>query len=552
MLTQTIPCLIRRLTSWRPDGFTLLLMSISLLGVGFVLLREATYGAAFSWDSVAYIAAAQSTLAGEGFVDFRGEHFTAYPPLYPLILAAASLFVFDPRDVAGPVNAAVFGLTVFIVGRWLRQSLQSKFLVLWGSLALAISIPLAWTAYWVWSETLFIMLVTLALVWTDRFMRDDRGVQLIAVAAFTALACLTRYMGVALVGAVILLLIFQHGAAVPQKLRRMAVYSLISLAPIGLWMLRNFLLVGSLTGKREGKPGYAIDILGDMHEVAQTWLFLDLLSDSAELLPLFITNLAMIGLAMAVGYVLIVSLRRAEMWNIWRPFCVAGIFALAYIFCLIVAIMARTVGHGVEVRYLAPVYLPLMFAGLFALDRFLIYAQRRRQPSSAGIPSVARTFLMRGKVETARRLPWVTIIAALSLCLWLGYSTILHIREIEIANTHGHGYRDSKWANSEVLEYLRTASIDSVIITNASVVTYIHAGHTDSPYRHRDLEKSQSELKEQLARAADGDYVVWFYDKYIGSYYGYSAMFLRAMPALVPVAELTDGIVFKVYKSGER
>ena len=56
-----------------------------------------------------------------------------------MLLAAASLFVFDPHDVAPYVNAIIFGLTVFLIGRWLWIRMESNFLIEWGCLAIALS-----------------------------------------------------------------------------------------------------------------------------------------------------------------------------------------------------------------------------------------------------------------------------------------------------------------------------------------------------------------------------------------------------------------------------
>ena len=94
-----------------PDSrLTLLIAGTAVLGVALVLAREATYGV---WlpgrDSLQYIAAARNLLAGRGLTGYEGAAFTTWPPGYPLLLAAASLGVFEPVKVAGPLNAALFG-----------------------------------------------------------------------------------------------------------------------------------------------------------------------------------------------------------------------------------------------------------------------------------------------------------------------------------------------------------------------------------------------------------------------------------------------------------
>ena len=113
---------LRRLP-W-PDRLTLLTVAVAALGAGLVLARELTYGAWLSWHPLNYISVARNLLDGDGFVTFSGGAYTMYPPFYPLLLAAAGLGVFDPRDVAGPLNAVIFGLTVFAVGNYLRHRLE--------------------------------------------------------------------------------------------------------------------------------------------------------------------------------------------------------------------------------------------------------------------------------------------------------------------------------------------------------------------------------------------------------------------------------------------
>ena len=119
-----------RIVWFRPDRFTLFLASLAVLGVVLVLLHEVTYGATLEWDSVTYIAVTRNLLAGNGFVQpYDGNYYTHWPPLFPGLLALASLFVFDPYTVAGVVNAIAFGLTVFLAGRWLRNRIESWGLV---------------------------------------------------------------------------------------------------------------------------------------------------------------------------------------------------------------------------------------------------------------------------------------------------------------------------------------------------------------------------------------------------------------------------------------
>ena len=125
--------------------------------------------------------------------------------------AAAGLSGLDPFEVAGPLNAAIFGLTVFLMGRWLRRRLESRFLAAWAACALALSIPLSDAAAWALSDPLFILLAMLALIRTDAFLTGGRTRFLAAAAAYGALAFQTRYIGAAVPFFVGLLLLCRAG-----------------------------------------------------------------------------------------------------------------------------------------------------------------------------------------------------------------------------------------------------------------------------------------------------------------------------------------------------
>ena len=67
---------------------------------------------------------------------------------------------------------------------------------------------------------------------TGRPPPGDGGRASLIRAAFSALACLTRYMGASVILAVVPLLL-----APREKMKRIAIYTLITAAPVGLWML---------------------------------------------------------------------------------------------------------------------------------------------------------------------------------------------------------------------------------------------------------------------------------------------------------------------------
>ena len=191
-------------------------------------------------DTVAYISMARNLLE-------RNEYFyyTEYPPLFPLLLALIGIFDYDPLESAGPLNAVVFGLTVFVSVLYLRRRIQSRFLLFWASVAIVASWPLATVCFWAQTEASFIFFTVLSLCSFDRFLDTGNRPSLVRAAIFTALACLDRYAGVSIVGSLALLLWWRRGMAVRERIGDSLVYTIIAMFPLSLFVLANFLLRGT-------------------------------------------------------------------------------------------------------------------------------------------------------------------------------------------------------------------------------------------------------------------------------------------------------------------
>lgn len=511
----------------RLDRFTCLLVALAALGAGLVLARQATGGVGLSSDSVNYIGVARHLLAGDGFIQpFYSNPYHAFPPLYPLLLAATTLFAVDPYDVAGPVNAAIFGLTIFVAGRYLKQCLASRLLLAYACLDLVFSIPLNWVASWALSEPAFILLSTLALIQTDKFLNDGKRSALMWAGVFTAFACLTRYMGVSVISSIALLLLFQPGVAPMEKVKRVSAYMLIASAPLCLWMLRNVLIVGTPAGNKENFVHYSLsDILDGMSAVLSKGLFPTLPLEYVYFASVALICTILFALAIAVGYIFVRNYQKSEACKDWQPFLIFGGFALVYLVQLVVALATgkTTYGTGIQPRYLTPFYLPLLFATVFAVDRFSIGIADR--------PSV-RHWCLRMETGTVRLLFSV-------LLIWLVCSAALTTRSVIHAKTNSR----AKYAHSEVLQYIRENPLNGFIVSNIRDLVYIHNGGLAT---YRGLGFGRSDLGSWVENAADSTYIVWYYDRWQDPDSGYSTAGLRALPELELVVELADGAIFRV------
>ena len=570
---------------WRPDRFTLTLAALALLGAVLILARQVNYGMIITKDSIIYISVARHLLEGEGFVRLiNKELYVIWPPLYPLLLATASLFVFDPYAVAGPLNATIFGLTIAIAGQYLRQRIHSRFLILWACLAILLSIPLTSIAYTAMSEPLFILFVTLSLLHTDYFLHQGKRASLLWAAVFTALACLTRYIGLALIFTVLPLLLSQRNTARMVKMKHIATYTLISVSPIVLWILRNFLLSGVPTGHFLVAESPTVsrffitrfstnlslpNLLDFMLNTLSRWVFLDLPLGEFHSFAVALTGLALLALAIALGYILRAQ-QKVGTWTNWRPFCIFGSFSLVYLISLLGSTATLIPPNN---RYLSPVYIPLLFTTVLVIDRFLRAEQQRKLLGTINDLPFIRTIVPR----RVKQVSLLTVLLSASLSLWLGWSVPLNARTIRQANEQLMPVPPyiARFADSELLQYMREHSIDDVIISNikltamywytdAAAYHYLRsisdwpAPTVAAPYNSRRADYHhipaspwyRYKVRQFIGNAEDDVYLVWFYgNRRTWFYGGFQTPNLDTLPELEPVAELEDGVILKVNKA---
>ena len=537
--------LVHSVVRFRPDRFTMVLAALAILGVVLVLSRQVAYGVGLGWDSINYISVARNLLAGEGFVQdtfvetTEGSlDYTMWAPLYPSLLAMSGLLVFDPWDIAGPLNAVIFGLTVFVAGRWLGRRIRSRPLVLLACLAVVLAIPLTRAASYAMSETPFILFTTLSLIWIDKFVLDGKRTNLVWAGVFTALACLTRYIGVTVLVAALPLLLFRPRVALLDRVKHCAAYALISLIPIGLWMLRNTLLSGAPTGPKPPSNDTFPEILSATLADLSRWVLIWLPSDAVRIAASALAAMVLLALAVAIWRMFFRWRQGASQQ--WSSFCLFGGFALVYLGVLLAA-QTMTFGEPAGGRYLYPMYIPLLFAGVFALDKLMISERIEVLRGNALDLPVLRTFL-RGRKPVGLFTAVIVVVGF----LWLLGHAPRHARDIWLANGDlGQGFASSKWVDSEVLRYMRDTSIESPRVVSSVPIAILYAADVQEyVYLSQELEAA----RRKIDAASDGDHVVWFHSHTVGYLYGDRD--LRALPELEVVADLPDGVIFRVVEEG--
>ena len=513
------------------DPFALLIVVLAGLGTAHILVRTATYGAAVIYDSSFLLSTALNFLAGEGWQYFMGYPMVSWPPLFPLLLAASGWVGIDPLEAGRLLNAAAFGLTILAAGCWLRSNLRSRGLALAATAIITASLPLSDIASYFLTDALFLLFTLLALIQLAAFFNRGGRTPLLLGAVFAALAALTRYPGVILIGIGVLLLLMGRTRPLAARLKDAVVFGAVSSLPLAGVLTYNWAISGTLTGYRKEAGQSLSDVLSRVADVCRAWVIPPNAPDGFDYLLWTTAGLVVAAGAVVVGSGLGLSLggkdRTASPLFGLGPIIPFGGFAAAYLL-FIVAIVPLVIQSQIPARYLLPVYVPLLLAAVFLLDRFLsIEAAGWMVAAQYGLASLV----------------------LLGLLAHIGFSTHRNLHITRQAWRDGFlswTSNGSHWESSETLNYTKTNfSNDDRIYSNHSALAWFW-DRTAAPGKHRSLPTEIHRMTSYILEAADDDtpYIVWLRGK--KSIYDFDHSDIRLLAGVEPVAELVDGVVFRV------
>ena len=498
-------------------------VALGIVAACLVLLRQTEFGPGLTPDSATYISAARKLHAGDGSVPLYGG-YAYWPPLFPLLLAIAGIFHDDMIAAAAVVNAVAFGLTVFAAAAWLRRYV-SPLLVAWAGLALALS-PAAGVASYVWSESVFVLLVVAALSTLDRFLATGAPKALLVCAGFAALCCLTRYAGASVVVCGIALIVRATTLAPRRRIRAAALYAAVGLAPTALWMVRNLLVLGSPMGDRSqyDEQFSAPDTVRMMVEATLhgavgpkvlDWIDLFAPADgsTAYLLAWLLAVWGLVGCALA----------RWHRAGLWPGVAVAGGFALCYL--AFMAVASPLGGLNAEPRFAVPLNAPMLVVLALAF-----HACGARVWSAAagwgGEWAAWRRWLVRS-----------AMVAALSL--WLAQWVAPNVAELKQWRKHGSdGYGARRWVESETLAHLESTAFEGRLLSNDPFAVYLLTGGGSAARRSGNYRIER--VRKNIPHRTD---VVWFYAPRVPRSTDLMAL-LADSPKMKLIATHADGAIF--------
>jgi hypothetical protein len=334
----------------------------AFIGVALVLLLTQHSGLGISPDSIYYMSAADSFLAGKGFYQFDDQPFVMFPVFYPFFLSIIKL-IFGNQflSVIPYVNALLFGLLIYITGMILGKMNIPKWIKWVVLIILTTSASLLEVYTMLWSETLFIVEVLL-FIWTiEKYISTYSIKHLIWMSIIAAIATDTRLAGVSIIATGGFLIVTNHNLDWIKKCKHACIFCFIASSLFAINLIRNAHLSQTLTGNRQKGVTPFIENLHYYGQVLGDWL------PCSKFLN---------GYPVLLGFLFILWIGALYFYKWWNRLdqqnfeIVLAAYTLIYsLFMLFVATISRF--ETINNRLLSPFYIPFILTLVFYL-RFLI------------------------------------------------------------------------------------------------------------------------------------------------------------------------------------
>ncbi|GIV14620.1 MAG: hypothetical protein KatS3mg022_0055 [Armatimonadota bacterium] len=469
----------------------------------------AIYGIGASTDTVTYLSVAQNVLKGNGFVSYDGGVMVEFPPVYPLLISVALYLLPVPALSAVKLLSVLSAggcssAAAYLLQRYLRYSVAR-----WAGLVLILlSVPL-WSVYVMgWSEPPFIFFTLLLFIMLARYLQVPSTKRLLCIAGVSSLCILTRYTGVvsAMAGAVGI-------GWTPLSCRRtrlthVVLYCLLVFGALGVWLIRNLAVSGTLVGERVPSEQGFLWNLETCCRVVDRWFL------PGASVPIF--------LLLPLGAVLIFTQSPRPFSEPLRLQVLFIFYAAAYLMLLVLS-ASKMAYDELDNRLLAPMYVPLLLALL----------------------GIGETVYSRFLSDVWFR--WLATALVILFALSPVFTTLDLLQEVRQT---GVDFTSERWWKSSSLAFLRQHTPNVPLYSNCPEAIYLHTGRvayllprrfyyaTHLPVRE-DVRDFEAEIQEKgLA------YLLWFPSE--PTDYLYSPRQLASFVTLHLERHFTDADLFRV------
>jgi len=222
----------------------------AVMGFLAIYLFTRYSGVGISYDSVMYASTANNLQAHGSLVAFDKLPLACFPVFYPFFLGLIQFITnVDPFRAGTVINGILFASVIFLSG-WIIEKFSSyqkiyKWFILVGVL---VSPALIEIYTYLWSETLFVLEILLFIMAYRYYLQSHTLKWLVVAATVTAIACVTRYVGVTIIATGCLLLLLDSALSISKKAGHILLFAGISMSLLLGNMVKNKLATSFSTG----------------------------------------------------------------------------------------------------------------------------------------------------------------------------------------------------------------------------------------------------------------------------------------------------------------
>jgi len=469
----------------KPHLFSLSKNLDSLLAalIGFFLIQiyAKHSGIGVSPDSVTYLSSASHILAGHGFKSFDNFPTADFPFAYPFFLTIISFITrLDPLQFGQIINGILFGLLIYMSGGIMNgfknPSGWYKRILL---VCILLSPALQEVYSFLWSETIFLLLILLFIINISNYFREREKKWLFISTGICAIACETRYAGVFLVMTGCCLIFFNPGMSWRKRITDCLMFGSLSISLLVINIVRNYRLVGLAMGIRPKNETGFFKIMEYFGGIFCDWLLIDPT-------PVWSVSMAVI-VVLIFAMTILFTVKREKM--MYYPESVIAVTGLIYCLFMLVS-YSLTRYEQFTSRLLSPMFIPLLWSVSWWLPGLL----------------TKRSF----------RMKWV-----IGLPVLLGTAWFLNVQLAAdweyydgVKDAGIPGYREDPFVQSDIVRFLKNNSslFESgyEVYSNAGDAFYFVTGKPARQLPYIDFPEKVQHFYDPPLKNSPGEYLVWF------------------------------------------
>ena len=234
---------------------------VAAIGAGLAFYAT-SLGIGTEVDSATYLMAARNFLAGKGLsLQFAGSAhsvpLTWFPPLLPGVLAMIGYAGIDMSAGARWLNIVLYGADILLIAVFVKRYTGSRTAAVFSALLMTTTADVLINHCMLVSEPLFLFCILSGLIFIARYLETPSLLLLFGFSAAFAAAGATRYIGGSLIPVGAGAIIFGSGNSHLRRIH-LGAYASIFAFPLLLWLMRNMILVHTLTNHPVGfhPPGF--------------------------------------------------------------------------------------------------------------------------------------------------------------------------------------------------------------------------------------------------------------------------------------------------------